>query len=510
MGSDCVPLPRVPSLKGSMPTKNPTPHVKIDFLQLLTLDALDEVGVRQKLHAEYERLRFGGLDSREQWLAVFHPGRTDLSTLPIGILDQKFVVLPRCQVPKTALDLDRFCRRLIDMGEDRAHLHLVVSGWPDGLTLEQHVDALWSLSGHNQQLYGDIVRGRHGRALCRLEGPTPIGAFALPDLWAMIVRQGLLWCAFDAQWAAARARASFAGPLGKLLSVSLGSKDAETVIKPATVLRLMRLTAPILRKTLADHLPREQRREGEENLVKPRGTIAKTIHQHAEKWIAKKSRTIAEHQAELDEVIPYLSSLAAGLPEFIDRLERYRVDQLNRDRAPGRAVESNGLFLLHAIWNSNLSPTEGLAVALFRYAMAERLMKEMVGAAIYGMSASGIQKTVNPLPSLPRDAKELRAIRRRVFDLLDSARRVQLRDEGWRSVDKIAGSDLRQRLTLDPKAKQRHSHQRGGWSVIGEAQRFLTEMGRRERNPRHPRYSDDDRHRTFWHLDVVPELRLFL
>lgn len=493
-----------------MPTKNPAPTVEINFLQFLMPSAVDIQGLRNTLQSEYARLRFGGLASREQWLAVFDPARTDLSTLPIGVLDKKMLILPRRYLPKSIAGLKQLCQRLIDAGGDLAHIHSMVQGWPDGFTLDRHVDDLWSLRAHDRLLYEDIVRGRLGRALCRLEQPRARGSISVPDIWAMIVRQALLWCAFDVQVVAARARASFVGPLGRLLKVTLRGKPAQTIIKPATALRLMRLTAPILQKTLADHIPKERRKEGEENKAKPRGRIARDIHYQAEKRINSGSKTVAAYQDELDEVIPYLSSLAVDLPQFIDRLERYRIDQLNRDRDPERAVESNGLFLLHAIWNSNLTPIEGLAVALFRYVTAERVMREMMGFAALGMSADGIVKTVNPLPPLPSNPKELRQIKRRVFNLLDSARRVQLDDKGWRSRDTEQRDHIKAELGKDPTRPSRQSHERGGWTAIDEALRFLSAMGRRERNPLHPRFADDDRHRTYWHLDVVPELRFFL
>jgi len=492
-----------------MATLKPIGFAEINFRQLLMPERLDRLGVARAFYFAFSRLRYGGLSPRQRWLKCFDPAVRDLSTLAIGIFDQKMFVLPRQRLPKSEPELIQLCRRLIDRGEDENHIAIMLRSWPAGFTVEDHARALWNLRQNNRLFYEDVVRGRHGRALSRIAGRTEVGGIPVAEAKRLLAHQALLWCAMDVQMTVARSRVSFTAPVGKLLSTAM------KVVKAGTVLRLMNSAYVAMSRALWDYQTAiDEEADGKKN-ARPSGRESKIIAFLAEEDINSKTKDLAEYRKELDQSIPELRGEIGQLSGLVAFCKNFMTDKLQPRIAADGNVEKrdNTLRHFHPIWFSNLSPAAGMAVALFRFATAERHIEDLVNQAATSPTGGNLPvQQVEPLPALPQDLDELALMIERVLDLSDSARRVQLRDVDWRSRTKIGLMEIKKALEagfdIDPTLLERDPLDKAGLTFVNDARRFLMEMGQRQRDAYDSRHSHDDRHFTYWHMDVVPEYRL--
>ncbi|RYG88330.1 MAG: hypothetical protein EON59_04755 [Alphaproteobacteria bacterium] len=491
-----------------MATLKPIGFAEIHFLQLLMPERLDRRGVERAFYFAFSRLRYGGLSPRQRWLKCFDPAVRDLSTLAIGVFDQKMFVLPRQRLPKSEPELIQLCRRLIDRGEDENHIAIMLRSWPAGFTVEDHARALWNLRQNDRLFYEDVVRGRHGRALSRIAGKTEVGGLPLAEAKRLLARHALLWCAMDVQMTVARARVSFTAPVGKLLSTAM------KVVKAGTVLRLMNNAYIAMSRAFWEYQTGIDEEEDGKKKAKPSGK-SKTIAFYAKEAINAKSKALADYRKELDQSIPELRGDLGQLSGLVAYCKNFMTEKLQPRIAADGTVEKrdNTLRHFHPIWFSNLSPAAGMAVALFRFATAERHIEDLVNQAAAPAAGGNLPvQQVEPLPALPQDLDELALMIERVLDLSDSARRVQLRDVDWRSRTKIGLTEIKKALEakfdIDPILLQRDPLDKAGLTFVNDARRFLMAMGQRQRDAYDSRHSHDDRHFTYWHMDVVPEYRL--
>lgn len=483
-----------------MPTKKPIGDAVIEYIKLLMPDRVDRAGITRAFRFLYGKIRHGGMSPRQRWLKRFDPSLVDLSTLPIGLFDQKSFVLPRRYLPNTKDELARLCRRLIDRGEDNLHIDVMLRRWPPGWTLDHHVDALWAIRDHNRMLFEDIVRGREGRALCRLSSLEKVGEMPVRRVRAHIARHLQLWCAEDVQMVAIRARVSFVAPFGWLLSSTM------KVVKAGTVLRLMDRAHKLMKAALNDFIVGHVGEDG----AKPTGKEAKLIHHYAQQHIEANQKTVRTYQAELDNSVPHLRSRIDEMGERLNYYRTYMTERIPlRNKKGNLRRRDNTLRHFHPIWYSNLSPAAGMAVALFRYAMAEEALDRMVEqAATPARGSNRPVTTVNPLPALPTDPAHLAVIVDRVLDLAYSARRVHLRDVDEVSRTRPSRADLAAIFDAERTHTERDPLDLAGLTFIKDALRFLQDMGQRERDAFADHHRHDDRHFTYWHMDLVPEHRL--
>lgn len=297
-----------------------------------------------------------------------------------------------------------------------------------------------------------------------------------------------------------RARISFTAPLGWLLSSTM------KVVKAGTVLRLMARAHKLMKIALNDFIVDHDGEDGS----KPKGKEAKLIHHHAEKHIKADQKTVSAYQAELDDSVPHLRS---RIDEMEERLNYYRTVMTERiplrDKRGKLRRRDNSLRHFHPIWYSNLSPAAGMAVALIRYALAEESLDRLVEeAATPGRGSNRPIKSVEPLPALPTDPEHLAAIVDRVLDLAYSARRVHLKDVDELSRTRPTRKDLAEIFDAARADSERDPLDLAGLTFIKDALRFLMDMGQRERDAFDARHQHDDRHFTYWHMDLVPEHRL--
>jgi hypothetical protein len=483
-----------------MATKHAVGSADINFVRLGIPERLNRAGIIAAFRELQQKIRYGGLSRRERWLHRFDAGVTDLSIMPIGLFEAKAIILPRKHLPQTRKALLSFCRQLIDRGENEGYIAIVLRGWPDGWSLERHVDVLWSLRENHRRFFEDAVRGRHRRALSRLNEVAAAGALTEEGGRDLIHRQGLLWCAMDAQMVTCGARASMIMPFGRLIRMTM------KVFKAGTALRLMHGALSALEIVCGQYqTSREEEKEGKPRRAKPKGTLARLIYGRvAEKW-PERGRTPEEDRADLDDGISYIRG---RLPEMRARMSFYEHYLVEDDgRGTGGLRKDNRLRHFHAIWYSGLSPAAGMAVALTRLAMAERSLGELVALAADRVR-NGTSGELLPLPPLPTDLKRLREIEERVLDLAHAARIVHLRDEDCLSRTRKRGQSLEQLVASDPDIVLRDPNDKAGLTFVRDAFAFLYEMGQRPRDAHVRRPGRDPRLYTYWKMDCVPEVRL--
>jgi hypothetical protein len=486
-----------------VPTKKPEGSARIDWVSLLAQGDFRLPAILKAIRILVRRARFGGLSAREQWFRLFADDVTDLSTLPIGLFDLKVVVLPRRLVPTTQADLATFCAKLIDRGEDAEHVELMLASWPAKWTLNAHAAALWSIREHDLRLYEEITRGRGRRALNRLSGRKKVGDLTAVQVEEIITRQLLLWSAMDVQMVATRARLSFVAPLGPTKSLLISTMR---VLKPGTILRLMSQAHGMMTSYFENFLG-----DRPSDDFKPNGRDAKLIHYHAKRRLEAQGKAESEYLLELRESIPLIHRSSETMRRDIERLRTYGTEMLlprvEKDGSVSR--RDNTLRQFHAMWYDNLSPAAGMTVALFRFVMAERHLKQLVGrAASARVGLAPHLYEIDSLPALPADEGELRNIVARVMDLAHSSRRVHLKDEDWLSRIRLHRKQTVAQAASDPNAAVRGQHERAGSTFVKDALEFLRAMGQRERDAWHERHSGDHRQSTYWKLDVVPDRRL--
>lgn len=494
-----------------MPSKKPKGSAEFDLVGLLRSKLSKPLNFKEVMNfvsISRNAIRYGGLSSRQQWLRLFDPSVTSLAKLPIGLFEQKAFILPRRYLPKSEAELARLCRQLIDRGEDKGHIEVMLSSWPTDWNLERHVAALWELRGKDKRFYECVVRGRHGRALRVIAGKAEVGGISIGRAKWLLGRQALLWCAMDVQMTTSRARVSFTKPFGSLLSSTM------KVLKAGTALRLMRQALNILEVMLpAYQTEAEELRDGRNN-AKIKGKLPRLLSFHAEKYINAHSKPVADYRRELDDSIPGIRAHISELRELFEYLENYTTEDLPPLVLKDGTVQrrTNRLRHFHPIWFSNLSPAAGMAVAQFRYVMAERHIDAMIEkASAKYRKRNLVAAKISPLPALPEDNTDLSLIIERVLDLSDSARRAQLRDADWKSRTKVSLGKIKDALDLikaEPSLEARDPLDKAGLNFITDAMEFLQSMGRRRLDAFDARHSNDHRNLTYWHMDVVPEQRL--
>ena len=238
--------------------------------------------------------------------------------------------------------------------------------------------------------------GRHGRALAKLDDVVAASALTEEGGRNLVRRQGLLWCAMDAQMVTCGARASMVMPFGRLVRMSM------RVFKAGTAMRLMHRALGALEVVCGQYQTiEEEEKEGGPRNTKPKGTLSKLIYGNVEKRWQERVRTVEEDRSDLDDGISYIRG---RLPEMRARMSFYEHYLVEHARAKGAPPKDNRLRHFHAIWYSGLSPAAGMAVALTRLAIAERELGEMVTLAAW-RARKGHSGELLPLPPLPTDSK---------------------------------------------------------------------------------------------------------
>ena len=458
--------------------------------------------IRAQFFLLVDNLRFGGYSERGQWHVLFDPKTTDLSKLPIGVLETKALLAPNWLSISSEEALICFCEQLIDRGRNAELISLFIAGWPDGWTLSDHVSVLWATSVKHPKFFKNVVNGRHGTAISYVSARKRKG-LSCDQAKGMLLRQGLLWCAMDVQLTACRGRASLIAPMGNLFQSNLRQ------MKGGSVLGKLRLAMPQLKKTLADFKTADELRSGGENIAVPSGKYAKIIAHRVRSSIPTDQASIAKAQLLLEETIPTLM-----FQTYVDAA----IEWLNEDMGTPAARASNGGIgentnrLFHAIWYSGLSAAAGLSVSVIRYVIAEQHLTRLIDRA-FDMHAPSADPSLK-LSLLPDQLERLMAYaflgeqgdNPRVLDLVRGSRVVHLQDV---NLDTRMSEADKASLQTEGRtvSVQRDPTDKAGRTFINEGYTFLARKGVRVPGA-HQIHNPDPSDFTYWLMDVVPEVRL--
>lgn len=438
-------------------------------------------------------VRYDGLSFLERLDRLFDPDLKGLTGLAVGFFDTKVLFLPSSRIPTTEEGLFRQCRKLIDHGEDALHIELILKNFPGGWSLERHVQDVWRLREIHFRIFCDVVQGIHGRAQATFKKERPQGLNA-HELNGMLARHGLLLSALDAQMAIVGARETTEAPFGPFL-------DRGTQVVGGTVLRLMRETLDPIEESegkfqtfsqlSADGRHREKMQNRDAKVVADRLKYSATP---LASFGVMEEGTSQSRRRALDYLGRRFGWGRAQGQDLIDQSAHY-----NLANGMGEPKADNTLRTFHQIWFSDLPAVAAAGVSLLRFAMAEQAMEAMVDRA-FGKPTTSVRRHVGPIPPPPAGLDRQSPLILRVLDLLDSARRTQLRDPRYKARTPKNERDLGVR---DPEDM-------AGLTAVMKAYEFLQAAGVRQFPFDHLPQPHRGWHETYYHLDVVPDVRLNL
>ena len=436
----------------------------------------------------YQEYYYGGAGDHDFADRIFDPALSDLSRLPMGVLDQKEELLPGKYVPHSLAGLTDLTERMISGTRDKILIETLTQGWPGHGSGEQrlndHLGKLQQIQKSHPPLYWALVTGRHRRVVLALRdgryaGMSTAAAAALqePDTRAAIRSalecQTLLWCAHDVQMILARNAKATSNPLGDML---LSDK---TVVEPATVMNEAREMRDALTSLLNAY--RIQHDAGVEHCANNPDIMESGLIRRLRRQVEGQA---AVHGVNPDRLTGRLSSLMDSLDKRLQGANDAFLQQL---MVPRKANLGHKSF--QPMWFSGLAPLAASSVAILRYQQAEVQTKALIDellpvrgirpAARYGMALPAFDQRHMP-----------KGWRQRSRDLLHEWRSSLLKDK-----------DLHSRSPNDIFRSERTGDQ-----PLRAALAFMDLVGNRRIGDDHGDQSDI--RRTFYLLDVLPEHRL--
>lgn len=440
------------------------------------------------LEVLYREFYYGGVDEADFASAIFNPALTDLTRLPLGVLDQKEELLPASQLPSSFEALRDLAERMISVSRDHPLIETVALGWPgqgDGRSrLARHLYELWQMHDQHPPLYRAMVTGRHRFVIqalrdARYPGMTKIAASAMQDhavqahIGRVLECQALLWSAHDVQMVVARNAKATSNPLGELLS------SDKTVVEPATALGAARewhaALVLIIDTYRATGLGSEA--AGPDSMVAAGDPVVRRLRSQIEQE-AKRGGI------DLNRAARHIDLLMDGIARRLDGTNDPFIQTLAAPRAAYQGPKS-----FSAVWFSGLSPLAASGVAVLRYLQAETQIAALIEEHL---PVAGLRPAARSGVALP--AFDVATMRRgwktRSRDLLHAWRGAVLSDK-----------DLHSQSTPDEgRAKN------VGKLPMDAATAFLSRAGERRIGDDHGALHDD--RRNLYMLDVIPEHRL--
>ncbi|KTW10431.1 MULTISPECIES: hypothetical protein [Sphingomonas] len=431
----------------------------------------------------YQEYYYGGVASDDFAGRIFDPALTDLSRLPMGVLDQKEELLPGKYVPDSKEDLSDLALRMITSKRDRNLVDTVAEGWPGGGSgmsrFTAHINNLWQIRSDHRPLYRWLVTGHHRRVTQALRadliasGDKTMMGDTRDKVISALECQTLLWCAHDVQMILARNAKATSAPLGDLLS------SDKTVVEPAAVLRSareMREALVHLLELYRAHRDAETDQGADNPLVRESGLM-------------RRLRLQVEREAGERGIDPRRAAgkVAVLMESIAKRLEGANDAFLQQLVAP-RGTHS-GQKSFHPMWFSGLSPLAASSVAILRYQQAEAQVEALIQEVLPVRGNRPLVRRAMALPAFDRRDMP-KGWQRRSRDLLQAWRITVLNDKDLHS--RARDGDAREELT--------------GKQPINAALAFLDRAGDRQIGDDHG--DQYDVRRTFYLLDVLPEHRL--
>lgn len=423
------------------------------------------------------KYRYGGVEENDYSSRIFDPSLQNLTDLAIGLLDQKEVALPTEMVPQgpdSREKLRDLCERMIIRNRNPELVRCVVNGWPGGGSadqkLDRHVNDLWRLSQIDFGLYTAIVCSQHGQVIYRMKQKMIKSSIQEVSLIRMLTRHGLLWCTNDIQMVLGRNSLAEGNPFGELLSSDFRK------LEPTRIANDLRPEFLLLRLLLDLYVTNDDAKSGMAEQTKvPNDPIARLMKIRINHQAKMNNLDLTGFRFSLDETIPYLRDVLSREGKWLRReLEK-----------PVSANELQKHF--HGLWFSGLSNVQASAVPLLRYLQAEAQLEGMVRDRISGDEHRPKARGCVALPAFAETQLE-NGWRKRIKDLLFLYRRELLKD-----------ADM-------PKDKIERS-KNAGWAAIQVASSFIQKLGERQLGD--DVGDENSTRKTFYLLDVIPDVRLY-
>jgi hypothetical protein len=433
------------------------------ILQKLELSGYQLTGLVTELH----HLTYnGGIQEAEYGAHLFDPGLTDIRLLPPGLLDAKEELLPPTLIPRTREGLKRFLMRLMILNGEEVNYDVLVKGWADRQgerhALDHHVSDLWRIRDANMELYDGLVAGRFAPVIRHLK-TVDTSAYST-KLRGVLIRQALIWCSHDVQLVVARiAKPVDLSKLGVL-------RDASAERSPQRATNSQAEQYDAIAETLDAFFGCQDWRYKDVALVGPATETLLVRPKHV--WfgrILRRLRSSARSPAgpDLKQVTVLMRAVAAQM----------RRPDLSGTVYPDGLARYKGPKTFPAKWHHLTSPVSVIATTVRRFIQAEHEIPVIVDDLIANRQSKHPALLRGSLSSycdmtLPRGATE--------------------------RLDELAAfyhdSFISAQATSEAVANWKHKK---------ETADFLREMGARRPGDHH----GNDRRRSFYLLDIIPEHR---
>lgn len=436
----------------------------------------------------YDHYRYGGVAEKDFAVAIFDPALASLTRLPPGLLDQKEELLPQSLIPNDADALRAHCERMIALNRNPDLIEIVTQGWPGvgtGLErLETHLSDLGQIRADHPPLYRSLVSGRHRTVVQAMRSGVYPGQGRKPRLRVQeverlrraLICQGLLWCAHDLQLILARNAVAIKHPVGDLFTSTM------ELLAPLRVLNEARDWRAMLEAALSAYRAHREAGHGD------RDTNESDLDQFDP---IRRLRKGIEFQASTRKIA--MAQGSERLNDLIDRIAT-RLKGANEDflrkTAEGK-TRGGEPASFHSLWFSDLSSLQASCVSVLRYVQAEQDIRTLIAEQLPQKGQMWQPREGVALPPFQR-----RSLRmdwsKRAKELIHLLRRENMSDKDHESRSQAGGAS--------------QPSDGAGGVAITKAAEFLEGVGERLIGD----HEGDEKsiRRTFYLLDVIPEVRL--
>lgn len=489
-------------------------ELALEFMRRLEAGWLPtEVNLRDFIREMTDRYYFS-----EEEPNMFDPKLNTLEGVAPGwLLDKKWRPLPWCVVMGNGFDVAAGIRKLINVGQDESLISIMLEGWR--LKGDPHIGQIVAekdLAAHIQdlkrlqssthsgerRLFGYIFCGWHNSALLAISQRDHTASWKEERLVLLVVRQLLLFCAFDVQRVAYFLRESAQEPLAGLydrvegefgyVRASTLKSSYETSAEDRE--EMFTTFRPIRKSDLKDmEVPPAPKRRGAP------ASDPKRERPKSRLWpvVARSLKEMPKEQ--IAEIAPVLNDVIPNLRRVIRGFEREFIEAIKKKQALPSMVATYRF--------SGLEPMECLLVAVLRLVQAESFYIRLYNDYLKNRDQAGAHPvhlifTEGPLRPGKTSARYPASCGLPAFSADDVllGRAVVLAGEYRRLIVKNAS-----RSGKDPEAGTVRGD-RDFHSAMTQAKGFLSRVGERElRDGEAPAGSE---RRTFYLLDVLPDMRL--
>lgn len=432
----------------------------------------------------------------------------DLRTLPPAALRARELPIPRFLIESHDYSVRLANEKLIHAGLDPTLIALVEKTWVDFCNAPQlsaHSAMLSKLQQsadpEERSFYRRVMAGHHRSAIWHMRKSGPPGSLSIKACLDIILVQTLIFNARDVQSTIADIQLSLTQPAYGLVA------PAEGYIRASGLTRVFKKVAETAEQCLSGYMTRPERnahrceriaaRRPGKPVPRPRyavikGSIAKTLAPVVQARLAKMPwRMRVKLRRRLDPFIEFarekLASSPYLFPSMPDAIEG------SSDKTGARKTVDPTNKLATSARYSGMSPVECSAVSICRFVHSTIFLGQAFehAATEYARTGQLPYNLDGQLPGVDKTKMPRGAITHMKL-LLDSYRRVILNDSAF-------GAKSGRRDPMESFDNQ-------GVSEIKAAIAWLSSMGPRA-NADHSGDINDER-RTFYLLDVLPDIRL--